>query len=328
MCVWLSPLYCGITISMKVLVLGSTGMIGTEFTLQSRTKGYETVGLARGSAAGRRLGIPDPTLILCDILDADALARTIQHVQPDLVAHFAAQAFNGISWQMETLTHETNYLGTLNVLKACRAHCPKAKILLACSSAEYGIVPDQEQPLREHRLLRPLTPYGVSKVGTEALGYQYFINYQMQVFLPRLFIHLGTGHPPATVIQNLARQVALIKKGKIPATIHMGNITTRRDFVDVRDGMRALFLLLEKGRAGEPVNICTGSAYSGTQALEMLLRISGVKAAVVEDKHLLRPADETLLLGDNTALKKLGWKQEFSFEQTLTAVYNDWLRRV
>lgn len=313
---------------MKVLVLGSTGMIGTEFTRQSRVRVCETIGLARGSAAGRQKAIPDPTLILCDILDADALANVIQRVQPDLVAHFAAQAFNGISWQMETLTHETNYLGTHNVLKACRTHAPKAKILLACSSAEYGLVPDTEQPLHEYRPLRPLTPYGVSKVGTEALGYQYFVNYKMHIFLPRLFIHLGTGHPPSTMIQNFARQVALIKKGKVPAIIQVGDLHTRRDFIDVRDGVRALWLLLEKGQAGEPMNICTGSAYSGTQVLQTLLKISGVKARIVEDTTLFRPSDETLLLGDNTKLKTLGWKQEFSLEQTLTAVYADWLSRI
>ncbi len=313
---------------MKVLVLGSTGMIGTEFTLQSRAKGFETMGVARSSAAGRRAGVPDPHLIFCDILDPDAIADVIKEVKPDLIAHFAAQAFNGLSWQMETLTHDTNYLGTLNVLKAYRAEAPKAKLLLACSSAEYGIVPKDEQPLKEHRLLRPLTPYGVSKVGVEALGYQYFINYKLPIFLPRLFIHLGTGHPPATMIQNFARQIALIKKDIAPPVIHVGRLDTARDFIDVRDGVRALFLLLEKGQAGEPVNICTGTAYSGRQVLDILLKISGVHVEIIEDKRLLRPSDETLLLGDNTIIKALGWKQEFSFEETLRAVYVDWLSRI
>lgn len=303
-------------------------MIGTEFMRQARAKGWEAFGIARSSAAGRLVAIPDPNLIHCDILDPDAITDVVQRVQPDLIVHFAAQAFNGISWQMEALTHETNYLGTLHLLKACRAATPNAKVLLACSSAEYGIVPDTEQPIKEHRLLRPLTPYGVSKVGVEALGYQYFINYGLRVFLPRLFIHVGTGHPPATMIQNFARQVALIKKGKLSPIIKVGVMGTKRDFIDVRDGVRALFLLLEKGRAGEPVNICTGTAYSGKQVIEMLLKISGVTADIIEDAALLRPSDETLLVGDNTKIRELGWKQEFSFEQTLTAVYNDWLSRI
>lgn len=313
---------------MKTLVIGSTGMIGGEFARQSRERGYNTFGVARESAAARRAAVSDPHLIFCDILDPEAIADAIHRVKPDLIAHFAAQAFNGISWQMETVTHDTNYRGTLNVLRAYRAHAPKAKFLLACSSAEYGIVPKEEQPIQEYRLLRPLTPYGVSKVGVEALGYQYFINYGLRIFLPRLFIHVGAGHPPATMIQNFARQIALIKKGKLPPVIRVGKLQTKRDFIDVCDGVNALFLLLEKGKMGEPVNICTGTAYSGKQALGMLLKISGVKAKIIAGKELLRPSDETLLLGDNTTIKKLGWKQRFSFEETLRAVYSDWLDRI
>ena len=313
---------------MKVLVTGSTGMIGSEFVKQSRAKGHETLGIARNSAASRSAAIPDPSLLYCDILDPDAVAEIIKKVRPDIVAHFAAQAFNGTSWQMETLTHQTNYLGTLNVLKACHAHVPASKILLACSSAEYGIVLDEEQPIKERRLLRPLTPYGVSKLGTEALGYQFFINFGMPIYLPRLFIHVGTGHPPATMIQNFARQIALIKKGNMKPEIHVGRMDTARDFVDVRDGVRAMLLLLEKGQAGEPANVCTGIAYSGRQVMDMLLEISGVQAKIVEDTALLRPSDETLLLGDNSIIAGLGWKQEFTLQETLRGVYEDWMSRI
>ncbi|HBV00767.1 MAG TPA: GDP-mannose 4,6-dehydratase [Candidatus Taylorbacteria bacterium] len=313
---------------MKILVIGSTGMIGTAFAAESRARGFEVFGLARESAAARRAAIRDENLIFCDILDPDAIAETITKVKPDIIAHFAAQAFNGISWKMETLTHETNYLGTLNVLRAYRARAPRAKLLLACSSAEYGIVPKDEQPIKELRLLRPLTPYGVSKVGVEALGYQYFINYKLPIFLPRLFIHVGTGHPPVTMIQNFARELALIKKDRQKPVIRVGRLDTARDFIDVRDGVCAMHLLLEKGKAGEPVNVCTGSAYSGKQVLNMLMKISGVRAKIMEDKELLRPSDEMLLLGDNTIIKKLGWKQEYSLEETLREVYADWLNRI
>ena len=103
---------------------------------------------------------------------------------------------------------------------------------------------------------------------------------------------------------------------------------TVRDFVDVRDGVRAMFLILEKGLPGEPANICTGTAYSGTQVMDMLLEISGVQAQIVEDTTLLRPSDETLLLGDNSIIAALGWKQEFSLKETLEGVYNDWLNRI
>ena len=129
--------------------------------------------------------------------------------------------------------------------------------MLACSSAEYGNIRPDECPLKEERLLQPFSPYGVSKVGVECLGFQYHANYGMAVYLPRLFIHVGTGHPPATAIQNFARQLALIAKGKAEPVMKVGVLTTARDFIDVRDGVEGMMLLLEAGQPGRPVNICT-----------------------------------------------------------------------
>lgn len=313
---------------MKALVTGSTGMIGSEFVRALRFRGFVVVGIARSSAASRLAAISDPTHINCDILDEKALKEVLIKEKPDLVIHMAAQAFNGTSWGIEYLTHQTNYFGTLNLLRSCKEVVPKVKILLACSSAEYGMVPKEEQPIKEDTPLHPLTPYGVSKVGTEMLGYQYFINYGMKIFLPRFFIQVGIGHPPATMIQNFARQIALIKKGKIKPIINVGRLDTARDFTDVRDGVEAALLLFEKGKPGEPYNICTQTSYSGNEILEKLIKISGVKVKIVSDPSLFRPSDEKLLMGDNAKLKKLGWKQKYSIDDTLKAVYKDWLSRI
>jgi GDP-4-dehydro-6-deoxy-D-mannose reductase len=200
-------------------------------------------------------------------------------------------------------------------------------VLLACSSAEYGDVQPEECPLVEDRPLRPITPYGVSKVATENLGYQYFKNYGLKVFLPRLFIHVGTGHPPATAIQNFARQVALIAKGRSEPVIRVGRLDTARDFIDVRDGVAGMMRLLDQGRAGDPINICTGEAVTIRQTLDMLLELGGVRAEVREDPALLRPTDEPLLLGDNRKLRALGWERRFPIRETLAGVLNDWMQR-
>lgn len=313
---------------MKILITGITGMIGSEFARQTRALGWDVVGIARSSASSRLAAIQDPSVITCDILDREALRDVLRKTRPDVIAHFAAQAYNGISWQMEDVTHMTNYVGTTNVLRAAKDIVPEAKILLACSSAEYGIVPDAEQPIKENRFLRPLTPYGVTKVAVENLGYQYFINYGTKIYLPRLFIHVGTGHPPATMIQNFARQLALIHEGKIDPELHVGRLDTARDFIDVRDGVAGMLLLLQDGIPGEPINIATGTAYSGQQILDILMRISGVTTTVVQDTLLLRPSDETLLLADVSKLKKLGWKQQYTIEETLQGVFDDWVRRI
>jgi GDP-4-dehydro-6-deoxy-D-mannose reductase len=313
---------------VRVLITGMTGMIGTHCAAAMRTVGWETFGIARHSAASRLAATEEPPgLFRCDILDYAALEEVFASVRPDIVVHLAAQAFNGESWKLEWSTHQANYLGTANVLRCCRSFSPRAKVMIACSSAEYGDIRPEDCPLKEDRPLRPISPYGVSKVATEALGYQYFHNYGLQVFLPRLFIHVGTGHPPATAVQNFARQLAAIANGRAEPLVRVGDLGTARDFIDVRDGVAGLMLLLQKGRAGEAVNICTGEAVTIRQVLDMLVEISGLEIEIMEDPLLRRPSDEPVLVGDNSKLRRLGWERRYTMAQTLEAVYEDWLSR-
>jgi GDP-4-dehydro-6-deoxy-D-mannose reductase len=313
---------------MNVLITGITGMVGSHFANATRARGWGTRGVARFSAASRQAAIDDPSVIRCDITDPRNLAAVFKRVQPEVVIHMAAQAFNGMSWMMENYTYQANVQGTLHVLQCALEFCPKARVLIACSSAEYGDVTPSDCPLVEDRPLKPITPYGVTKVATEMLGYQYFKNHGLQVFLPRMFIHVGTGHPPATAIQNFARQLAIIAKGKIEPVMRVGNLESARDFIDVRDGVEAMMLLLEKGQAGVPMNICTGKAHSIRDTLDRLIQASGLQVEVTADPALFRPTDETLLLGDNARLAALGWSQRHSFDETLGAVYADWRARV
>ena len=313
---------------MKVLITGITGMIGIHFSKIMCAQGLTIYGIARNSAASRTLAVPDKNIIYCDILDQNALEDVIREIKPDIVIHLAAQAFNSISWQSEFMTQQTNYIGTANVLKCCLKVVPKAKILLACSSAEYGDFDPEDCPLKEDHALRPISPYGVSKVATENLGYQYYKNYGMKIFLPRMFIHVGTGHPPATAIQNFAKQLAMISQNNLEPIIRVGNLKSARDFIDVRDGVSGMILLLEKGMPGEPVNICSGKSWKISNILNMLIEISGLKVEIKFDKSLHRPSDELLLFGNNSKLIKLGWKQKYSIQETLSTVYDDWVNRL
>ena len=313
---------------LKVLVLGGTGMVGSHFMKKYKDDGYDVYGVARNSASSRMAAIQNTDIIRSDILDRDALMNIMKRIKPDIIIHMAAQAFNGDSWNLEYLTHETNYMGTLNVLFCAKEVVPDAKVLLACSSAEYGNITEKDCPLVEERLLKPHTPYGVSKAGVENLGRQYALNYGMKIFLPRMFIHVGTGHPPATAIQNFARQLALIKRGQLKNEIHVGNLETYRDYIDVRDGVDAMRLLLGKGNPGEPYNICNGEAVQIKEILNELIDIAGVKVTVNADKNLFRVADEPLLLGDNSKIKALGYKRKYSIRQTLEDVFNDWESRI
>ena len=313
---------------MKVVVLGGTGMIGSHFVNSYRTEGADVWSVSRNSSSSRMAVVQDEKIIRGDIMERDFLRKIFKTLRPDVIIHMAGQAFNGESWNLEYYTHYANYIGTLNVLHSALEECPEAQILLACSSAEYGNILPQDCPLKEERLLKAHTPYGVSKIGVENLGRQYALNYHMNIFLPRLFIHVGTGHPPATAIQNFARQLALIKKNLQTPEIHVGNLDSARDFIDVRDGVRAMRLLMYKGTPGEPVNICNGEAYKIQEILDMLIDISGVRVNVVSDKSLFRLADEPLLLGDNSKIVSLGYKREYSMYQTLKDVFEDWMSRI
>lgn len=315
-----------------VLITGITGMVGSHFVKIFEQDEYKVIGVARNSAASRNAAIQDSHVIRCDILERDALMKIFINMQPDIVIHMAAQAFNGASWDCEYMTHDTNIKGSLNVLYCAKQlfdQGKKIKVLLACSSAEYGNITPEDCPLIEDRLLKPHSPYGVSKSTTEMLGQQYFANYGMEIFLPRMFIHVGTGHPPATAIQNFARQIALVKKGLIKDNvIRVGNLETARDFIDVRDGVKAMKLLMDKGNPGIPVNICVGKAYKISDVLTMLIEISKTDVKVVSDKHLFRKGDEPLLLGDNQRITELGFVAEYNLYQTLEAVFNDWMSRI
>ena len=303
-------------------------MIGSHFADTCRELGWQAFGIARNSTSSRLADDSANSVIRCDITDYGSVAKAFEEHEFDLVAHFAAQAFNSLSWDQPCYTHQVNVFGTLNILECVKKYCPNSKVLLACSSAEYGLAKLLDGPLSESRELKPVSPYGVSKVATEQLGYQYFINYGMQVYLPRLFIHVGTGHPPATAIQNFARQIARIKKGLQPPVMTVGNLDSARDFIDVRDGVAAMMRLIESDLIGQPINIATGKAHTIREALDLLIKIAGIKVEVQQSQVLLRPSDEEILLGNNSRLLSLGWQQQYSFEETLSAVFADWMSRV
>lgn len=314
----------------KVLITGITGMIGKHLATLLQEKGLEVAGVSRATSALRNSAEKFPYQHFAgDILDKKFLEKVWETVKPDLVYHFAAQAFNGTSWEAEDTTYLLNIQGTRNVFEVCREITPGARVIPACSSAEYGIVPDGMIPIKEDTTpLHPITPYGVSKATMEMMARQFHLNYDMDFVLPRLFIHLGPDHPPVTAIQSFARQVALIKLKLQPPVMKVGNLKSSRDFVDVRDGVKALWLLAQKGVSGEVYNVCSGKEHSIQECLDSLIELSGVNVKVETDPALLRPTDEKVLLGDPSKIEALGWKAETPFKKTLSDIYQNWLDRL
>ena len=300
----------------KVLITGITGMIGKHLTNVLLEEGYEVAGISRATSASRYTNEkPLFTHYKGDILDEKFLKGVWKEWQPDLVYHLAAQAYNGESWKAEDSTYLLNIQGSRNVFETHMVFSPKARMIPACSSAEYGFIADDKPINEDITPLRPITPYGVSKAAMEMMARQFHYNYGMDIILPRLFIHVGPDHPPVTALQNFARQLASIKLGLQEPIMKVGNLESARDFVDVRDGAKALTLLAEKGISGEVYNQCTGKAWTMKESLDMLIKISGVKVDVQTDPALFRPSDEKLLLGDPAKIEALGWKAVIPFEQ-------------
>lgn len=304
-------------------------MIGKHLANVLSDQGYEVAGISRATSAARYITErPFYKHYKGDISDIKFLKGVWKDWQPDLVYHLAAQAYNGESWRAEDTTYQLNIQGSRNVFETHMEFTPKARIIPACSSAEYGFIADEKPIIEDITPLRPITPYGVSKAAMEMMARQFHYNYGMDIVLPRLFIHVGPDHPPVTALQNFARQLASVKLGLLEPVIKVGNLESARDFVDVRDGVRALALLAEKGISGECYNLCTGKAWTMKESLNMLKDISGVKVDVQTDASLFRPSDEKLLLGNPHKIEDLGWKAIIPFEKTLNDIFNNWLNRL
>jgi GDP-4-dehydro-6-deoxy-D-mannose reductase len=222
----------------------------------------------------------------------------------------------------------TNILGQLNIFEAVRRLGFKCRIQLACSSEEYGMVSADEVPIKESNPLRPLSPYAVSKVAQDLLGYQYWMSWKVDSVRTRGFNHEGPRRGPVFVASDFAKQIADIEKGRRPPVLYVGNLEAKRDFSDVRDMVRAYWLALEKCEPGEVYNICTGRAWTIQQVLDLLLGMTKAKIDVRQDPARLRPSDVPILLGDNSKfVKATGWQPTIPFEQTLRDMLDYWRAR-
>jgi GDP-4-dehydro-6-deoxy-D-mannose reductase len=313
---------------MKVLITGMTGFIGShlaEFLLKKDHEVYGTV-WDKNELSNIESLSDKVTLLDCDVRDKTRISEIINESMPERIYHLAAQSFPTVSWTDPIRTLDTNVLGTTHIFEAIKDIGLDAVVLVACSSAEYGFVSEEEVPVSEDHILLPLHPYGVSKVAQDLLAYQYYKNFQIKTVRARLF---NTTGPRKTndVCSDFTSKVVEIEKG-LKNELLVGNLGPKRDITDVEDVVNALWLLSEKAEMGEVYNVCSSRAYRIKDILDKVVELSQKDINVKVDPDKLRPTDEPIIMGDNTKIRETcGWVPKVPMEETLDKMLNYWRNR-
>ena len=324
----------------KVLVTGITGMVGshlTDFLLKNTN--WKIYGLCRWRSpldnidhilhlANKQKRI---NFIYADLNDYSSLIKALETSRPNYVFHLAAQSYPLTSFTEGNITFETNIVGTYNLLNAIK-QLKLNPLIHVCSSSEvFGRVEKKNLPIDEECSYHPASPYAISKVGTDLIGRYFYEAYKQKVMVTRMFTHTGPRRGDVFAESSFAKQIALIEQKKIKPIIKVGNLKSLRTFADVRDAVRAYFLLLTKNpKPGEVYNI--GGSYSCTigEMLNFLLKQSKVKnIKVVQDKNRLRPIDADLQIPNTKKFQShTGWKPKIPFEKTMKDLLNYWREKV
>lgn len=325
----------------RAFITGITGMVGSHLAdyLLTQTD-WEIVGMCRWRSPLDNLAHLIPqinrseriSLCYADLRDSMAIDHVIRDHQPDYVFHLAAQSYPQTSFTAPLDTFETNIQGTARVLEALRLHKPDAITHVCASSEVFGRVPKEYLPIKEDCTFHPASPYAISKVGTDLIGRYYAEAYQMTVMTTRMFTHTGPRRGDVFAESTFAKQIAMIEQAQIPPVVKVGNLESLRTFADVRDAVRAYYMLVTHNPIpGEYYNI--GGTFSCTigEMLDYLISISTAKnkIKIETDRTRLRPIDADLQVPDTSKFEKhTGWKPEISFEQTMQDLLNYWREKV
>jgi GDP-4-dehydro-6-deoxy-D-mannose reductase len=266
------------------------------------------------------------TFLECDIKDDLLLEKIIIDLKPNYIFHFAAQPYINPSWEDPVDTIQTNVIGTINIFEPIKKYKIVTRVLLACTSGEFGSTAEVNRPLKEGDPLLALHPYGISKIAVELLSRQYALNFGIEAINVRFFNQTGIrriNDAPSDFI----RKIAQIELELMEPIIEVGNLSPYRDFTDIKDSLEAIWLAATKGKPGETYHICSKRKINIRDILNTALSFSSKEIEVKENvSSKLRKTDEDVIIGDNYKIREeLGWEITIPIEKTLKDMFDFWL---
>jgi GDP-4-dehydro-6-deoxy-D-mannose reductase len=296
---------------MNILITGALGFVGRHVTAE----------LERADHAVYRHDVEyDRGVYYSDLRDADSVQKLVRALTPDACIHLAGLPFVPLGWKDPRLVYNVNLMGTVNLLEALRLESPDTKTLVISSSLVYKATEDQT-PVGEDAQMHPPDIYAISKIAADLTALGYAQKYGMHVMTARPINHIGPGQSPEFVTSAFAAQLRGIAAGRREPVMKVGNLESRRDFVDVRDVARAYRLLLEKGRPGEAYNVATGRLHSIGAMLDLLCDIAGLRPDIVVDPDLYRPTDSSPVMDITKIRAHTGWEPRTDLRVTLEDIY-------
>lgn len=318
---------------MTVLVTGAGGMVGSHMIERLISQGESVIGTYyKPTIDIKEIWECGARLVECDVRYPQSVERVIRKYKPDKIFHLAAQSYPTVSWIRPYETIDTNINGTIAIFEAVKhIKLDDTKydpiVVVACSSAEYGQslndLEGEEVFVKETTELKPLHPYGVSKVGQDLISFQYFINDNIKCIRARIFNSTGTRKINDVTSDFTKRAILAERDGTY--RIKVGNLDTRRAIMDQRDLVTALLLLSEHGIPGEVYNISSERIYVMKDIIAYIEKYINHTLEIIVDKSLLRPTDEIVIAGDVSKLKRdTNWKQDITMEQTIADMLEYW----
>jgi len=314
---------------MRVLITGMDGFAGSYLAeLLLRETHWSLIGVSR-STEGERASNRVQWWRL-DLRDPDGIRRLMKYERPDLVIHLAAQSHVPTAWKDPWATVENNLRGQINLLEGILINRLTPRVLIVTSNEVYGAPAlSSDLPFTEASPLRPNNPYGVSKAAQDLSALQYHMSHKLDLLVARPFNHIGPRQREHFVVSDFARQIALIEAGRQEPVMRLGNMAAQRDFTDVRDVVRAYFLMIKLADGGRAYNVCSGTPRSIQSVLDALFAMTPARIRVESDPSKFRPLDTPVSYGDPGRLREAtGWAPAIPFEQTLADILNDWRARV